>query len=333
MKKSKHGKKALKIVVIAAAVFFAFYIILANFLVSACLVPSFMKKLDDFERITKESYAQQVQGDALKANHKKLLEDTGIWYENVIKEKISVTTGDGYQLIATEFRCGRETHKWALVLHGYTGWKEEMYPFAKYYVENGYNAIVPDLRCQGESEGDFIGMGLTDSLDCRLWLGVILSEDPDAEIILHGQSMGAATALIMTGTGMDELGNIKAVVSDSAYTDAYSMFGNKITEWFHLPAFPLVDTSCLMLKLRGGYDLKKASALNAVQKSSTPVLIIHGEKDAMISVNMAYGLYDAAVCEKEIYIVPDAGHGQTQDKEPEQYFGRIGDFLGKYCGS
>lgn len=56
-------------------------------------------------------------------------------------------------------------HKWAVILHGYTGWKEEMYPFAYQYHEWGYNVVVPDLRCQGESEGDFIGMvwdGLTE---------------------------------------------------------------------------------------------------------------------------------------------------------------------------
>ena len=66
---------------------------------------------------------------------------------------------------------------------------------------------------------------------------------------------------------------------DCAYTDAYSMFGEKITEWFYLPAFPLVDSARLVLIARGGYDLYDASALRAVAQSRTPTLFIHGDQD------------------------------------------------------
>ena len=326
MAKSKKKRKIIIIVItVILVLLIAAYFFAANFLVSACLVPSFMEKLDAFEEITVESYAQQVQTDSLKENQRELTASANEWFEGSDPEKISVVTEDGYTLIASLVRG--DTNNWALVLHGYTGWKEEMYMFAQFYNEMGFNVIVPDLRCQGESEGDFIGMGYTDSSDCMLWLDYILSEDPDAEIILHGQSMGAATALIMSGRE-DLPSNVKAVVSDSSYTDAYSMFENKLNEWFHIPAFPIIDTSCLMLRIRGGYDLKKASAINAVKNSSTPTLFIHGTEDAMIPVSHAYELYDAAACEKELYIVENAGHGQTQDVDPEAYFDTIAEFCG-----
>ena len=218
-----------------------------------------------------------------------------------------------------------------LLLHGYTGWKEEMYPFAYWYHKQGYHALVPDLRCQGESQGDFIGMGWTDHFDCMLWIDYILSQDEEAQIVIHGQSMGAATALMMTGEELP--GQIQAVVSDSAYTDAYSMFGEKIKDWFGLPAFPLVDSACLMLRLRGGYNLKDASALEAVQKSGTPTLFIHGDSDAMISVQMSRELYEAAACEKELLIVEGAGHGQTQEKDPDTYYNTIKEFLELYVSA
>ena len=143
--------------------------------------------------------------------------------------------------------------------------------------------------------------------------------------MIHGQSMGAAAALMMSGETLPE--NVKAVISDCAYTDAYSMFANKVTEWFHLPAFPIVDTASLLLQLRGGYDLKDASAINAVQKSSIPTLFIHGGQDAMIPVQMAKDLYNAAACEKQLLIVEGAGHAQSQDKNPERYYNAIKKFL------
>ena len=138
--------------------------------------------------------------------------------------------------------------------------------------------------------------------------------------------MGAATALMMTGEE-DISENIVAVISDCAYTDAYSMFGEKIKEWFSLPAFPLVDSACIVLRLRGGYNLKDASAITAVRKSDTPTLFIHGDSDAMISVEMTKELYEAASCSKELLIVEGAGHAQSQDKDPETYYETIKSFL------
>ena len=85
-----------------------------------------------------------------------------------------------------------------------------------------------------------------------------------------------------------------------------------------------------MLQLRGGYDLKDASALEAVKKSSTPTLFIHGDQDEMISVEMSGELYQAAACPKELLIVEGAGHAQCQDKDPEGYYGAVEKMLEKY---
>lgn len=322
----RRKKRRMLAIGLTLGVLLVLYVILVNLLVDAALVPSFMRRLEAFERITEESYALQVQTTDIQVNRQGALEETREWLEEVERQKCQVVTEDGYTLIAEEFSAKEESHRWVLLLHGYTGWKEEMYQFAYWYYGEGYHVLAPDLRCQGESEGDFIGMGWTDHYDCMLWIDYILSQDADAGIVLHGQSMGAATALMMTGEETLPA-QVCAVVSDCAYTDAYSMFENKIGEWFHLPAFPLVDSACLMLRLRGGYNLRDASALLSVEKSSTPTLFIHGDADAMIPVWMSEELYEAAACEKELLIVEGAGHAQAQDKDPDAYYGAIRAFL------
>ncbi len=327
-------KRKIRIAAAVAAALFAVYTVFVYFLVSACLVPSFMDKLNAFEDITRKCYSEQVQTADIRENRSQLLTETGEWLETAACKKIQVRTTDGYLLTAAQFpaaasETGGTGEKWALLLHGYTGWKEEMYQFAYWYHKQGYSVLVPDLRCQGESEGDFIGMGWTDHLDCELWIAHILEQTPEARIVLHGQSMGAATALLMAGSP-EASEHIKAVVSDSAYTEAYEMFGDKITEWFHLPAAPFVDSACVMLRLRGGYDLKDASPLRAVRASGIPTLFIHGDEDRMIDVNMSCELFEAAACEKELFIVEGAGHAQAQDKNPDVYYGRIEDFLDRY---
>jgi len=321
-------RKRIRIAAAVLAVLFVFYTVFVYFLVSACLVPSFMERLDAFEDITKKCYSDQVQTEQIRGNRSRLLSETEEWLETAKREKIYAETPDGYRLAAEEF-SGRTSETWVLLLHGYTGWKEEMYQFAYWYQEQGYAVLVPDLRCQGESEGDFIGMGWTDHYDCQLWIEHILEVSPNARIILHGQSMGAATALIMAGSP-EVPQQIRAVVSDSAYTSAYEMFGDKITEWFYLPAAFFVDSACVMLRLRGGYDLRDASPLRAVADSGVPILFIHGDEDKMIDASMSYELFEAAACEKELFIVEGAGHAQAQDKDPEAYYGRIEDFLSRY---
>lgn len=319
-------KNHRKIFIIAILVFVGIYIAGANFLVSAALVPSVMEKLDAFSRITEDSMEALVHTDDIQQQSEKAWQETEKWAETARGQKLEKITPDGYKLIAQEVYAESESHKWVLILHGYTGWKEEMYPFARWYNQRGYHVIVPDMRCQGESEGDFIGMGWTDRRDNMMWLDYILEQDPQAEIVIHGQSMGAASALMMTGE-KDLPENVKAVISDCAFTDAYAMFGEKMKEWFHLPPFPLLDTANLMLQIRGGYDLKEASALEAVKKSCTPTLFIHGDQDEMISPDMSRELYEAAACPKKLLIVEGAGHAQSQDKDPEGYYGAVEEFI------
>ena len=48
----------------------------------------------------------------------------------------------------------------------------------------------------------------------------------------------------------------------------------------------------------------------------------------MISVSMAYELFNACAAEqKEILIVQGAGHAQAADKDPDAFYGAIGDLL------
>ncbi len=106
------------------------------------------------------------------------------------------------------------------------------------------------------------------------------------------------------------------------------MFEAKIKDWFGLPAFPLVNSARLMLMLRGGNDLYDASAIDAVKKSRTPTLFIHGTDDRMIAADMSRELYEAEACDnKKLLLIDGAGHAQSQDKDPKKYYGVIFEFL------
>ncbi|MGI5989160.1 MAG: alpha/beta hydrolase [Lachnospiraceae bacterium] len=338
-RRKKHRKRAVIIVLLCL---FAVYLIAVNFMVSAALVPSFMRKLDAFQTISDESFAELVQTDSLTDNANAESAVTDEWFDSVTHENQTVTTPEGYTLDAeifdpapfyTDVSAAPEhdnSHTWVLLLHGYTGWKQDMYEYACWFSKMGCHCVVPDLRAQGSSEGDFIGMGATDRYDCLLWLDRILELDPDAEIIIYGQSMGAATALMMSGLTELTSGQypVRAIISDSSYTDAYTMFVDKAKEWFNVPPVLFVPAAAVCLKLRGGYWLYDASAVEAVKQSNIPTLFIHGSDDEMIDVSQCYELYDAASCEKQLLIVSGAGHCQAAQADPLTYFSTIRDFAG-----
>lgn len=309
---------------------FALYLGASNILINALLVPSFMEKLDAFEQVTEQGLSEQVHTEDIMDHRSELRKETDVFLSAHPKTRLSITSYDGYRLEAEEFQQPAETHLYALLLHGYTAKKEDMELFACKYYEKGYSVLLPDLRCQGESEGNFIGMGATDSKDCLSWLDEILKQDPMARIAVHGQSMGAATALLLS-CRKSLPKNVFAVVSDCAYESAELMAEEKIREWLHLLPHPIMDTAKLFLVLRRGYPLGIAAPIRFIKNSTVPTLFIHGTADRFVSVSHVFDLYNAArMPGKELFIVEGAGHAQAQEKDPAAYFKRVFDFLNKH---
>ena len=99
---------------------------------------------------------------------------------------------------------------------------KDMSHIGKRYAEKGFNVLVPDLRAHGESEGEIIGMGWLDRLDLIAWIQLILDEQPNASIILHGGSMGASTIMMASGEKLPSA--VKGFILDSGYVSVYAEF-------------------------------------------------------------------------------------------------------------
>ena len=192
----------------------------------------------------------------------------------------------------------------------------------------GMNVLLPDLRGHGGSEGTYVGYGYHDRLDLIIWIDEILQRDPHALIILHGISMGAATVMMTTGERLPS--NVKACIEDAGYSTAIDEF---IEVYNNLEDKPPVPPEILMPSLRAiglfraGYDLEKASPLDAVRRSKTPTLFIHGEADTFIPCSMMNTLFEAAVCEKMCMLVPGAAHVMSVVVDPEGYWNKVDSFL------
>jgi uncharacterized protein len=89
----------------------------------------------------------------------------------------------------------------------------------------------------------------------------------------------------------------------------------------------------LLTRIRAGYGFKEASALRQTEKSRTPTLFIHGDADTFVPFEMVQRLYDACAAEKELYVVPGAGHGMAYAKAKKEYQEKVTEFVGRFVGA
>lgn len=253
------------------------------------------------------------------------------WLERHTFEEVEMKSQDGLLLRAYYLAAPQPTTRTALLAHGYTGSaKTDMGAFAKMYHEVfGYNVLMPDDRGHGASEGTYIGFGWPDRLDYLKWLHWLLQKvGPEAQIVLHGISMGGATVLMTSGEQLPE--QVRCVVSDCAYTSVKDILSYQVRRLYKLHPFPLIYLVSLVCKIRAGYFFGEASALRQVSKTSKPVLFIHGAEDTFVPLSMLEPLYQACPTYKEKLIVPKAGHGLAYSADVSGYRKKVGAFVQQF---
>ena len=247
-----------------------------------------------------------------------------------LSEEWTLRSEDGLQLSATHFSPEKTSKRWAIIAHGYGCTQANSYYIAANYLLMGWQVLTPDLRSSGASEGKYLSLGYRESEDIVAWARQIAIRYPDAEIVLHGVSMGAAT--VMLAVDNEALpAQVVACVEDCGYTNAFDLLATQMEDSFGLPAFPamnLLDWRCQEV---AGFSLHQAVPAKAVQKSRVPLLFIHGTRDTLVPVDMAQQLYDKAVApRKELLLIDGAGHAAASQKDQEMYFGTILDFVAPY---
>lgn len=252
------------------------------------------------------------------------------WADHQDFEKWEITSFDDLKLQGYYLEAEEPTDKTVVFAHGYLGHARDMALYGQYYYEElGYNIFTADMRGHGQSEGDYIGFGWHDRLDYADWIDFLLEKQGnDAEIVLHGLSMGAATVLMVSGEDLPD--NVKAVVADSPYGSVYDLFDYQLGRMFHLPSFPILPSTSLVTQLRAGYSLTEASAMDQVKQAEVPILYIHGKEDTFVPTFMTEELYENTKSESEIYLFDDAGHGEAFVTQEERYTEKLNIFLEKY---
>lgn len=314
----KHLKRGLFIFLLAfIVVLLAASVYMLNFSLKSKVKPT--DEADAYSYLFEHKYLHQWV-DSLKSAH--ALRDTFI------------VASDGAKLHALYIPSPNpHCDKSALAIHGYTDNSIRMLMIGYLYnKELGYNVLLPDLRGQGKSEGEYIQMGWKDRLDALRWIDVVKSRFGDStQIVIHGISMGAATTMMTSGEKLPP--NVKCFVEDCGYTSVWDEFAYKLKSDFHLPAFPLLYTTSLYADLKLGWNFKEASPLEQIKKCKQPMFFIHGGSDTYVPTWMVYKLYGAKKGVKQLWVIPGVAHAQAYWDHTDEYTSRVKSFVGRYIES
>ena len=261
-----------------------------------------------------------------KDNNEPRFQDTWI-YDYKDKEDVFINSFDNLKLHGYILKT-ENSDKWAITVHGYTNKAESMSAMAYKYHSLGYNILMPDLRGHGKSEGSYVGMGWHDRLDIIKWIDLIIKENKDAKILLHGISMGAGTVMMVSGEELPE--NVKVIIEDCGYTSAKEQLAYNLKTMFKLPSFPILNFCSLITKIKDNYFISEASAIKQLQKAKVPILFIHGDKDKFVPFYMLDKLYNACRSKKDKLIIKDVGHAKSESLKSDLYWNKVEDFIKPY---
>jgi fermentation-respiration switch protein FrsA (DUF1100 family) len=257
-------------------------------------------------------------------------------YNSWLKTDFNIKSRYGYnlscQLINNEIS---EEHlnnpagkiKIAILCHGYTCGKYSSMMYADLFLKRGITVLTYDHRNHGFSGKAFTSMGYYEKFDLQTVVDWCFETyGPNLSIVTHGESMGAATAL----SHLTIDGRVRCVIADCAYSNLKELTKYQLKKFYHLPTFPLLYLTGILIKLRAGFWFYDVVPMEGVLQTNAPILFIHGFEDKYVPYTMSQEMYDAKPDKKEIYLAPNAKHAQACQINHKEYKEILDRFLDRY---
>lgn len=213
----------------------------------------------------------------------------------------------------------------AILVHGHGGDHVFCAPIAEQYLEEGWDVYAYDQRSSGDSLNPNFSFGYFEKYDIEAIVDYIIVKESALPIVLHGQSMGATTAMLYAATQHGEK-NLTALVVDSP------MLGMEdgllqVMQQEGLPPRYMAFCGNWYSKWNYGFSFKDADALLAAKQIEVPVLMIQSEQDALLYVEDGKAIFAALASENKELWIANSNHIEAIKDTPEEYQSYVFDFL------
>ena len=203
-------------------------------------------------------------------------------------------------------------------MHGYKGhYIRDFCGGNKMVRDMGHNSLVIEQRAHAESGGRTITFGIKERRDCLSWINYANERfGKDTPIFLSGVSMGATTVLMAAGLELPK--NVRGIMADCPFDSPKDIIKKVAGEMGFPPtlAFPIIWLGALLF---GHFNLTKTDVERSLKKANVPILLVHGDDDRFVPVEMSKKIYDARSNLIELHIFEGAGHGMSYMVDENRY--------------
>ena len=277
----------------------------------------------DFAINTRKDRTKQFE----KGKNQVIIPELTVEEKELLKtaKDVYIKSNDNLKLHALELKS--ELNKdWIIITHGYFGNATQMIPYAINLIKN-YNVLLINLRGHGKSEGNYVDFGVKSRFDILKWLDYININYNSPKIGLYGVSMGASSVMMTTNFSLPK--NVKFIIEDSGFTSAKEELKYQLKKVYHFPTFPTFILANSYMKMRHGFAIDDASAINAIAYNRVPILFIHGSNDNLVPPYMMEDLFNKNNGIKEKLLVKDACHASSIFINKKLYLSKVFEFIVK----
>ena len=206
-----------------------------------------------------------------------------------------------------------------IMVHGIHAhaWHGSAPDLVRAFIEGGFDVLLFDLRGHGKSAGETVGLGIRELGDLRAAVDYLLERGfAPGRIGVYGTSYGGAISLV----AMPHLPEVGVLIADSAFADVREAVGSELERQTSLPA-EIISILWPGMRLAGSWsydlDIEAASPLKSIHAiAPRPVLLVHGELDAVIPVDHARQLKAQGGPKTDLMLLP-GGHTEGVRLEPD----------------
>ena len=240
---------------------------------------------------------------------------------------LEITSSDGLTLCGIYYPAENESDKTVICIHGFGSHAEREWAFpGLFYHSLGFNVLIPYQRAHGISEGKKITFGMLEGLDMIKWIDKVQEITPNAQILIHGLSMGGGIALELSDT--KELPCIKGIISDAPTPSVEAFFYNVSREIFGKGGEAVAKCAIDDLNKYTGLEAKNFNFVETVKNSVHPLLLSAGSMENL--ADLLDKIKQNNPCDTEIIILDGCNHGNGMYKQTEVYQAKIKEFIDKH---
>ena len=237
-------------------------------------------------------------------------------------EALDLVTADGVRLAAWYLPGTRPAA--IVVSSGYRRHPGEVLGIAVALQREGFHVVVHGWRGTPGSGEAAHTLGVYERHDLEAAINALAARLGPVPIGLLGYSMGGAVSI---SVGADDA-RVAAVCTDSAFADPQALVGERVRSALKVPAAVVMTPVIALLARRTGARLTDFRPVLAVGRiAPRPLLLIHGEDDALVPIHHAELLYEAAGEPKELWRLPGVGHVGAYFADRPAYVARVVSFF------